>query len=172
MAKPAEITKIRKSANLARVILDYACSLAKPGVSTDHIDKLCHEEMVRRGIYPSPINYCGFPKAICTSVNEVVCHGIPDSRLLVDGDVLSIDVSIFVEGFHGDNCGTVIVGEGDNGAKKLVSTTQAALDAAIAVCGPGRCGETVTISFLPPLTIRCMLSFTLLLMLVVFFLVA
>lgn len=105
------------------------------------LDILCHEKIVKYGAYPSPINYCGFPKAICTSVNEVVCHGIPDSRLLNDGDILSIDVSVYLDGYHGDNCGTIIVGgprKSDPSAERLVKCAQEALEAGIAVCRPGK----------------------------------
>jgi methionyl aminopeptidase len=111
IASTSEIVKIRKSAKLARQILEFALSLAKTNRSTEEIDLLCHEEILRLDAYPSPINYGGFPKAICTSVNEVVCHGIPDDRKLREGDILSIDVSVFKDGYHGDNCGTVIVGK-------------------------------------------------------------
>jgi methionyl aminopeptidase len=132
-----QIQKLRRSARLARKILDFANSLAKPGITTEEIDILTHEEIIKHGAYPSPINFYGFPKAICTSVNEVVCHGIPDTRPLEDGDMLSIDVSLFLDGYHGDNCGTVIVGEGDATSKRLLSTTQLALDKAISLCRPG-----------------------------------
>lgn len=109
------INKLRTSGKLARKILDFANSLAKVGMTTEEIDILTHEEIVKHGAYPSPINYHGFPKAICSSVNEVACHGIPDSRKLMNGDMLSIDISLYFDGYHGDNCGTVIVGDGDAG---------------------------------------------------------
>lgn len=137
-----DIPKLRKAARLARKMLEFANSLAKPGVTTDDIDVLTHHEIIRNGAYPTPLNYYGFPKSICTSVNEVVCHGIPDSRVLCDGDILSIDVSLFTEdGYHGDNCGSVIVGMSDNDVSlsHLVETTKTAVDNAIAVCQPGAC---------------------------------
>lgn len=156
------IARIRESAQLARHMLDFSLSLAKPGVSTEEIDILSHEEIIKHKAYPSPINYCGFPKAICTSVNDAVCHGIPDSRILEEGDVISIDVSLYKNGFHGDNCGTIIVGgepqetssstDGNNiessgnsnssvdsEAEHLVYTAKESLDAAIETCGPGTC---------------------------------
>ena len=144
-----QIGRARKSAQLARRMLDFACALAlKPGVTTDDIDRLTHEEIIKHGAYPSPINYRGFPKAICTSVNEVVCHGIPDKRPLVEGDVVSIDVSLFLGGMHGDNCATVMCGEGDEAGHSRIRATQEALDTAVSVCGPGVCitaiGEAVT----------------------------
>jgi methionyl aminopeptidase len=138
------VSMIRESAQLARHMLDFSLSLARPGISTEEIDILSHEEMVKHMAYPSPINYCGFPKAICTSVNDAVCHGIPDSRVLEEGDILSIDVSLYKNGFHGDNCGTVIVGGSspstdDPEAEHLVDTARRSLEAAIETCGPGSC---------------------------------
>ncbi len=133
-----EIPKLRKSAKLARKVLEFALSHAKPGVSTDAIDRIVHEEILRNGAYPSPMNYLGFPKSICTSVNEVVCHGIPDSRILKDGDIISIDVSLYMDGFHGDNCGTVVVGSGDPKLNDLIQSTKDAVEKAITVCKPGK----------------------------------
>ena len=102
---PKDFPRLREAGQLARRMLDYANSLAAPGVTTDYIDAMVFKEIVRNGAYPSPLNYAGFPKSICTSVNEVICHGIPDDRPLEEGDLLSIDVSLFYNGFHGDNCG-------------------------------------------------------------------
>lgn len=116
-----QIPKIRKAGRLARKMVEFAVASARPGVSTDYIDALTFDEIVRHNAYPSPVNYAGFPKAICTSVNEVVCHGIPDDRVLQHGDVLSIDVSVYTEdGYHGDNCRTVIVGDQAQPASKDV----------------------------------------------------
>lgn len=137
---------MRESALIARKVLDFACSVAEPGMTTDDVDKLSHEEMIRLGVYPSPLNYHGFPKSICTSVNNIACHGIPSPEVVLQkGDLLSIDVSLFNKGYHGDNCGTVIVGEDslpDSEAlqmhKKLVQSNIRALDMAIKACGPGR----------------------------------
>ena len=117
---------------------DFAESLVKPGVTTDEIDKRVHEEIIRRNCYPSPLNYHGFRKSICTSVNEVMCHGIPDDRELEEGDIVKIDISVYTnEGFHGDCADTFCVGKVDENAMKLVETTRMALNEAIAVCGPG-----------------------------------
>jgi methionyl aminopeptidase len=132
-----EVPKLRKSARLARKVLEFALSHAKPGVSTDAIDKLAHEEILKHGAYPSPMNYYGFPKSICTSVNEVVCHGIPDNRVLQEGDIISIDVSVYLDGYHGDNCGTVVVGKGDPKLQHLIQSTKDAVQKAIEVCKPG-----------------------------------
>jgi methionyl aminopeptidase len=134
-----ELPKIRKSARLARKILEFSLNLAKPGISTDEIDHFAHEEMIRHDCYPSPLNYYGFPKSICTSVNEVACHGIPDSTVLREGDIIKIDVSLFHDGYHGDNCGTVVVGQNpDPKLIKLIDATKEAVDRAIGVCAPGR----------------------------------
>jgi len=108
---PESIAKMRAAAQLARRSLDLACRLAVPGTTTDEIDTAVHEAIVAAGAYPSPLNYAGFPKSMCSSVNEVICHGIPDERPLQFGDVVSFDVSCFLNGVHGDNCATVIVGD-------------------------------------------------------------
>ncbi|KAL7544479.1 hypothetical protein ACHAWF_007862 [Thalassiosira exigua] len=107
------ITKMRAAARLARRLLDLACSpsVASPGVTTEAIDDVIRGEALRRGAYPSPLNYVGFPKSLCSSVNEVICHGIPDSRPLELGDIVSFDVSCYLGGVHGDNCGTIVVGD-------------------------------------------------------------
>ena len=105
------ISKMRTAARLARRVLDEACALAAPGVTTDDIDAAVHKAIVGAAAYPSPLNYCRFPKSVCASVNEVICHGIPNVRPLEMGDVVSFDVSCYVNGVHGDNCATVIVGD-------------------------------------------------------------
>lgn len=134
---PDEYPKLRKAARLARKILEFALAAAKPGMTTDDLDILAHKEMLKHGAYPSPLNYFRFPKSICTSVNEVVCHGIPDSRVLKDGDILSVDVSLFVDGYHGDNCGTIVVGKADPQLLHMIDSTKEAVQRAIAVCKPG-----------------------------------
>lgn len=109
----------RAAAQLARRMLDLACSVAKSNVTTDEIDTVVHEAIIANDAYPSPLNYAGFRKSLCSSINEVVCHGVPDTRPLQFGDIVSFDVSCFLGGVHGDNCATVIVGdeqETDEGA--------------------------------------------------------
>lgn len=142
--KEIAIDKLRKAGRLAREILDKTCSLAVEGITTDEINDIIHAEILKRGAFPSPLNYSGFPKSICSSVNEVICHGIPDSRPLVKGDVVSFDISCFYNGVHGDNCATVIVGNDSNNAeemlpqKRLVQCTKESLQEAVKVCGsPG-----------------------------------
>ena len=111
-------------------------------MTTDDVDRIVHDACVRRRVYPSPLNYSGFPKAVCTSINEVVCHGIPDTEADIRaGDLVKLDVSCFVGGVHGDTCRTVIAGgEGatDAAGRRLAAITKAALDGAVAVCGPGQ----------------------------------
>eukprot|EP00921_Rhytidocystis_pertsovi_P017073 GHVQ01026852.1.p1 GENE.GHVQ01026852.1~~GHVQ01026852.1.p1 ORF type:complete len:814 (-),score=123.61 GHVQ01026852.1:2268-4709(-) len=108
--RTGEIDGIRAACGVARQLLDYVVRHVAPGVTTEELDILAHQECVRLGAYPSPLLYHGFPKSICTSVNEVMCHGIPDSRRIRYGDVLSIDVTVYFGGFHGDCAETVIVG--------------------------------------------------------------
>lgn len=105
------LANMRHAAKLARRVLDHACSVAKPGVTTDEVDTAVHEALLEAGAYPSPLNYVGFPKSLCSSVNEVICHGIPDTRPLEFGDIVSFDVSCFMNGVHGDNCATIVVGD-------------------------------------------------------------
>ena len=105
------VARMRDAARLARQMLDLACAVASPGTTTDEVDGIVHQALVDAGAYPSPLNYGGFPKSICSSVNEVICHGIPDTRPLEMGDVVSFDVSCFYNGVHGDNCATIIVGD-------------------------------------------------------------
>ena len=147
---PEDIAALRTAGRLARRMLDLTLSLAKPGVSTLEIDDLVHDAIVQEGAYPAPLNYSGFPKSICASIGRQVCHGIPDSYVLQKGDIASFDISLFLGGVFGDNCGTIIVGDdgGDPGARRLVDATQEALDAAIAGIRPGACltsvGEAVS----------------------------
>eukprot|EP01104_Vermistella_antarctica_P005014 TRINITY_DN1541_c0_g1_i2.p1 TRINITY_DN1541_c0_g1~~TRINITY_DN1541_c0_g1_i2.p1 ORF type:complete len:610 (-),score=107.39 TRINITY_DN1541_c0_g1_i2:24-1724(-) len=130
--------RLRRSCRLAKDMLDYAGSLVKPGVTTEEIDMLVHEKIIENDAYPSPLNYRNFSKSICTSVNEVLCHGIPDSRPLVLGDIVNVDVSVFRENFHGDCSHTFVVGGvTDKERLKLVDFTERCLYSAINICGPG-----------------------------------
>lgn len=135
---PAELAGIRAACRVAREILDTAAAAVRPGVTTDEIDAIVHEATLAAGAYPSPLNYFNFPKSVCTSVNEVVCHGIPDGRALVDGDIVNVDVTAFYKGYHGDLNETFTVGKGvDAASKKLIRVTAEALDKAIAAVKPG-----------------------------------
>ncbi|KAI0082694.1 methionine aminopeptidase [Panus rudis PR-1116 ss-1] len=132
-----EIEKMRTVCRLSREVLDIAASHIKPGVTTDFLDEVVHNATIERNAYPSPLNYRNFPKSVCTSVNEVICHGIPDQRKLQEGDIINIDVSVYYDGFHGDVNATYPVGRIDDEAKKLLKTTRQCLDEAIAICKPG-----------------------------------
>eukprot|EP00879_Flechtneria_rotunda_P005040 GHRR01005317.1.p1 GENE.GHRR01005317.1~~GHRR01005317.1.p1 ORF type:complete len:273 (+),score=74.59 GHRR01005317.1:676-1494(+) len=131
------IDRMRASCQLAAEVLKYAGSLVHPGITTQDIDQAVHEMIIQNGAYPSPLNYGKFPKSVCTSVNEVMCHGIPDSRALQDGDILNIDITVFLHGYHGDTSRTFCVGHPSPEARKLVEATEEALQAAIQVCAPG-----------------------------------
>ena len=133
-----QIKKIRKGAMLGREILDIAAAAVRPGITTDEIDEIVHNETVKRNGYPSPLNYYNFPKSVCTSVNEVICHGIPDKTILKEGDIVNIDVSLFVDGFHADLNETYYVGENiSKEAINTVETSRECLKAAIKQCKPG-----------------------------------
>uniref|UniRef100_A0A8C6YLI0 Methionyl aminopeptidase type 1D, mitochondrial n=1 Tax=Nothoprocta perdicaria TaxID=30464 RepID=A0A8C6YLI0_NOTPE len=106
-------------------------------MTTEEIDSIVHHEIIRQNAYPSPLGYGGFPKSVCTSVNNVVCHGIPDSRPLQDGDIINIDVTVYYNGYHGDTSETFLVGNVDQSGQKLVEVARNCRDAAIAACGPG-----------------------------------
>jgi len=118
-----EIEKMRAAGKLAREILDMAGRAVKVGVTTDEIDNLVHEAVIQAGAYPSPLNYHGFPKSCCTSVNEVICHGIPDDRKLEEGDIINVDITTYLDGYHGDCSEMFVAGTPDPEAKKLVQAT-------------------------------------------------
>ncbi len=124
--KPAEIEKMRASGRCAREVLDLAGREVRPGITTDEIDRIVHEASIARGAYPSPLNYHNFPKSCCTSVNEVICHGIPDDRQLQEGDIVNIDITCYLDGYHGDCSEMFVVGgeaAADPVAKRLLQTT-------------------------------------------------
>jgi methionyl aminopeptidase len=122
---------------LARKTLDLGHSLVKAGVTTDYIDEVVHNFIIENNAYPSPLNYYKFPKSLCTSVNEVICHGIPDSRPLENGDIVNLDVTVFKDGVHVDLNETYLVGEVAESSKFLVSKAYECLQKAIEVCKPG-----------------------------------
>ncbi|CAE6420649.1 unnamed protein product [Rhizoctonia solani] len=122
---------------LAREVLDIAASAIRPGITTDDLDAIVHEETIKRDAYPSPLNYRNFPKSLCTSVNEVICHGIPDQRKLEEGDIINLDVSVYYKGYHADLNETYPVGKVSEESQKLMQTARQCLDAAIAICKPG-----------------------------------
>lgn len=134
---PDEIERMRVAGSVAAEILLEVGSHVAPGVTTEKLDQIAHEAYVARGAYPSPLGYKGFPKSVCTSVNEVICHGIPDSRQLQDGDIINIDVTAFIGGVHGDTSTTFLVGEVDDASRHLVQVTHDSLELAIAQVRPG-----------------------------------
>ena len=134
---PDELEAMRKAGAMAAEILIHAGKFVAPGITTDKIDEIVHEETVRRGAYPSPLNYRGFRKSVCTSVNEVICHGIPDSTVLNEGDIVNIDVTVYVGGVHGDNSCTFLVGEVDDHSRRLVAETYVAMMKGIAAVRAG-----------------------------------
>ncbi len=133
-----EIQLMRETCKLAANTLHYIEPYIKPGISTEDINKLCHDYIVEHGAYPSCLNYNGFPKSICTSVNQVICHGIPSKRdVLKEGDIVNVDVTTYLNKFHGDTNRTFFVGEVDPKIKHLVETTYRCLYAGINEVRPG-----------------------------------
>lgn len=134
-----QVARMRESCRLAKMILSRVCKQVKAGVTTDELDRYAHKLCIENNAYPSPLNYRWFPKSVCTSVNNVACHGIPDDRPLRDGDIISIDISVFYNGYHGDCAETLIVGHSvDERGKALVQTARECLDRAVSICGPGQ----------------------------------
>ena len=127
-----EIEGIRVSSQMAAETLLLVGEKLRAGMTTDEIDKIVHEDTIRRGAYPSPLNYKGFPKSVCTSVNDIVCHGIPDGTVLKNGDIVNVDVTTFYKGFHGDTSATFYIGTPSPEAKHVVETCRKALDLGIA----------------------------------------
>jgi len=133
---PEEIDRLRRACRAAAEVLEESGRAVAPGVTTDAIDAICHQAYITRGGYPSTLNYHGYPKSLCTSVNEVICHGIPDSRALEDGDIVNLDVTIFLDGMHGDTNATFLVGDVDDESRRLVQVTRECLERGIAAVGP------------------------------------
>jgi methionyl aminopeptidase len=139
MVRPPEVIEaVRRASRAAAEVLQVVGAAVRPGITTDALDAIAHEECIARGGYPSPLNYNGFPKSLCTSANEVICHGIPDDRALVDGDILNLDVTIYLDGVHGDTNATFLVGEVDEESRRLVTVTHECLLEGIAAVRPGR----------------------------------
>src|SRR5580698_3699098 len=135
---PAEFVPMRAAGFLAAATLDMITPYVRPGISTAELDQLCHDYILANGATPAPLNYRGFPKSICTSINHVVCHGIPGDRRLMDGDILNIDVTVILDGWHGDTSRMFFIGDRiPIRAKKLVDVTYEAMMRGIAVVKPG-----------------------------------
>ncbi|MGG5172951.1 type I methionyl aminopeptidase [Pseudarthrobacter sp. J1738] len=137
--KSAEtIEKIRIASKIAAQAIVAVGEAIKPGVTTDSLDRVGHEFLLDHQAYPSTLGYRGFPKSVCTSVNEVICHGIPDTTVLQDGDIINIDITAFIGGVHGDTNYTFLVGDVDEESRLLVERTQESLNRAIKAVAPGR----------------------------------
>ncbi|MCB9834166.1 MAG: type I methionyl aminopeptidase [Planctomycetes bacterium] len=133
-----EFEGMRAAGRLAAECLDFITPHVRPGVSTEEINRLCHDFQVERGATPAPLGYRGFPKSICTSVNEVICHGIPaPEHKLRDGDIINIDVTPILEGWHGDSSRMYLVGEVSEEARRIVDCSYRCLMAGIAAVKPG-----------------------------------
>jgi methionyl aminopeptidase len=135
---PETIEAMRVAGRIAALALQEVGRAVAPGVTTDELDRIGHEFLLDHGAYPSTLGYRGFPKSLCTSVNEVICHGIPDDRPLVEGDIVNVDITAYVGGVHGDTNATFIVGEVDEESRLLVERTREALQRAIRAALPGR----------------------------------
>jgi methionyl aminopeptidase len=135
---PEVIERIRVAARIAAQALAEVGRAVRPGVTTDELDRIGHEFLLDHGAYPSTLGYRGFPKSLCTSVNEVICHGIPDSTVLLDGDIVNVDITAYIGGVHGDNNATFGVGELSEDAALLLERTQESLNRAIKAVVPGR----------------------------------
>jgi methionyl aminopeptidase len=139
----ADIAGMRIAGRLASEVLDYITPFVKPGISTGELDRLCHEYMVKvQGTIPAPLNYCPpgyrpFPKAICTSVNDVICHGIPGEKVLKSGDVVNLDITVIKDGYHGDTSRMFFVGEASILAKRLAEITYECMWLGIGKIKPG-----------------------------------
>ena len=132
------IERIRAASLIAAQALEVVLASAKPGVTTDELDLIGHEFLVSKGAYPSTLGYRGFPKSLCSSLNEVICHGIPDDTVLEAGDLVNIDISAYLDGVHGDTNGTVLVGDAPEQLQLLVERTKEAMMRGIRAALPGR----------------------------------
>jgi len=128
---------MRRAGQLAAEALDMITAHVRPGISTGEIDQICHDFMVRRGAIPATLGYRGYTKSSCTSVNHVVCHGIPGDRVLADGDIINIDVTVILDGWHGDSSRMYVAGEASTKAKLLMDVTYDAMMKGIAAIRPG-----------------------------------
>ncbi|CUR54545.1 Methionine aminopeptidase [metagenome] len=137
--KDAEsIAKMRVAGRLAAQARELVGAAVRPGITTDELDRIGHEFLCDHGAYPSTLGYKGFPKSLCSSVNEVICHGIPDSRVVEDGDIVNIDITAYLDGVHGDTNATFLAGDVDAETRALVEHTREALNRGIKAVKPGR----------------------------------
>jgi methionyl aminopeptidase len=135
---PGDFAHMRRAGRLAAEVLDFITPMVRPGVTTEDLDRLCHGFILDHGAVPAPLNYRGFPKSICTSINHVVCHGIPGERKLIDGDIINVDVTVILNGWYGDTSRTFLVGDKvPLKARRLVDITYDAMMLGIAAVRPG-----------------------------------
>jgi methionyl aminopeptidase len=132
------IEKMRIAGRIAAGAMHEVGKHIVPGVTTDDLDRIGHEYLLDHGAYPSTLGYRGFPKSLCTSLNEVICHGIPDSTVIQDGDICNIDITAYIHGVHGDTNYTFLAGDVDEETRLLVERTQESLNRAIKAVAPGR----------------------------------
>lgn len=130
-----QIKRMRDACKISKEILLITASHVQDGITTNELDIIAHEACVKRNCYPSPLHYRGYPKSICTSVNNVVCHGIPDDLILQNGDIINIDITVFYRGYHGDLSKTFEVGKKNTNCE-LIKVNEFSRDQAISVCGP------------------------------------
>lgn len=135
---PQEIEAIRRAGKIAAGAIEAAGAAVVPGVTTDELDAIAHDYVTSHGAYPSTLGYRGYPKSCCTSLNEVICHGIPDDTVVEEGDIVNIDITAYIDGFHGDLNKTFIAGTGSEEATLLVERTEESLRRAIKAVAPGR----------------------------------
>jgi len=135
---PDEIERIRAAGRLAAQAVDVVGAALRPGVTTDELDAVAHDFLIAHDAYPSTLGYRGYPKSICTSINEVICHGIPDDTALLDGDIVKVDITAYVDGMHGDLCAAFGVGDVAPEAADLVERTREAMIRGIRAVAPGR----------------------------------
>ncbi len=135
--RPADFAGMRAAGRLAAETLDILVPHVRPGVTTAQLDEICHDFITAHGAVPAPLNYRGFPKSICTSINHVVCHGIPGDRKLVDGDVLNIDITVVLDGWHGDTSRMFAAGTPSTRASRLMDVTYESLMRGVAAVRPG-----------------------------------
>ncbi|MEQ4716534.1 type I methionyl aminopeptidase [Nonomuraea sp. B19D2] len=135
---PEIIERMRVAGRIAAQALEEVAKRIQPGVTTDELDRIGHEFLIDHGAYPSTLGYKGYPKSLCTSINEVICHGIPDDTVLRDGDIVNVDITAYIGGVHGDTDATYLVGEVDEESRLLVERTREAMTRAIKAVAPGR----------------------------------